>query len=387
MPERDPTEITTDDPTAPAADSAPTGTPFPLLPAPRGGGKWKHLPTGVVLALGTTLMSVAVADAVVNAPEGWDTVGYSRALALEHAALSPEERANSSYIHESLLEKHLTDAELSEMRYSDYLYRSDNPDVGPPAETEALYLEAEAPLPLEDVPATDVDATDAATKPLSAFFDTVESGAWEKMKSAFLVSAGITLVLTALLSVLIFIHARRQKEIVVPAPHQERLRTARKRADAVMDAYTTCLFDPLEAVRRPALFDLEVPQTQEFTLAYNNLTALSWEGDGVDLEHLEEVVSRAELFWDRARSHATRVTTSYFSLEEQKRLAQAEQLLKLALDESATGPERRLASERALALLQGIVVLHPSARQSITSSVGPALAASPSTAEAAAVLA
>lgn len=171
--------------------------------------------------------------------------------------------------------------------------------------------------------------------------------------------------------------SRRAQKRELARAEAERLESARVRARRVTTEYAEYLFDACAVVRRPALHDLEVPQTQRFVQAYNDLSGMDWEKNVSDVERFERLVSEAEIAWSAASQHATRVGASYFSLEEQKRLTQAEQLLRMALSEGSTVPERKLAYERALGLLQGLVVLHEQAILQITSRAGLAITSAP----------
>lgn len=158
---------------------------------------------------------------------------------------------------------------------------------------------------------------------------------------------------------------------------QKRREAAQRRAEEVTHSYAQYLCDAVAVVRRPTLNDLGVPQTREFVQLYNDLQACGWESPEVDLAELERLVSQTEVAWQAAQQHATRIGCSDFSIEEQKRLRQAEQLLTLALSGGGTSHERKLAYERALVLLQGLVVLHEKAILELTSKAGLAIEARP----------
>lgn len=168
-----------------------------------------------------------------------------------------------------------------------------------------------------------------------------------------------------------------EKEKLVVSRNAERLRSAQHRADQIVQNYTSYLFDATAIIRRPALDDLGVEQTRMFVQAYYDLTSVDWSGGVEDLERFERMISETETAWRTADQNATRVASSYLTLEEQKRLQRSEQLLQTALSEAATSPERRLAFERALVLLQGLVDLPTSAREALEQKIQHALESTP----------
>lgn len=161
---------------------------------------------------------------------------------------------------------------------------------------------------------------------------------------------------------------------------QKRSESVRERSEAVTDAYSAYLFDVVRVVSLPALSDLEIHQTQEFIEAYQSMTGVSWDDTGLDdaeLSRRELLVSQAEVSWQKALRFAERTRHTYFSLEEQKRLQNAQRLLAIALNTSSTEAERRLAYERAMKSLEGLVEITEPSRVALEQKVSLMISSTP----------
>jgi hypothetical protein len=121
----------------------------------------------------------------------------------------------------------------------------------------------------------------------------------------------------------------------------------------------------------PLMTDMRNPLTMEFHKARRRADLLRPESaedlDGdreAQLEYRDAVHDYVTAF-DVAETEAIRLRRSSFSVEDQQRIARAQNLLRLAEDDAATPQERQNAYTRARAELDGILVLPSATRASI----------------------
>lgn len=120
--------------------------------------------------------------------------------------------------------------------------------------------------------------------------------------------------------------------------------------------------DVAKLIAFPAMSDGRQPLTAAFLRAKKTADQLrpasadAKVSDDAVAEYLEAVGNYAVAF-DIAERDARRVRDSGFSETERKRLARAQQLLKVAVDESATQAERNTAYKRVREELDGLIAL------------------------------
>ncbi len=119
--------------------------------------------------------------------------------------------------------------------------------------------------------------------------------------------------------------------------------------------------DVAKLIAFPAMSDGRNPLTAAFLRAKkiaDTVRPSSSKGVSEDAvaEYLDAVGSYAVTF-DIAEKDARRIRDSGFSEPERKRLARAQQLLRVAVDESATQSERNIAYKRVREELDGLIAL------------------------------
>lgn len=152
-----------------------------------------------------------------------------------------------------------------------------------------------------------------------------------------------------------------------------------QRAVAEHDAVDTRWFgyetDLATILDFPMMVDMREPLTVDFHKAKRRADLLRpddlEQADGVE-EYRDAVHAYAAAF-DVAEQEAKRRRRGDFSPLEQERLAKAQRLLAVALDGSATGPERQQAYQRARAELDGLIDLPRSATVALENQVRAAL--------------
>lgn len=154
-----------------------------------------------------------------------------------------------------------------------------------------------------------------------------------------------------------------------------------ERAAAEHDAVDTRWFgyetDLATILDHPMMIDMREPLTVDFHKAKRRADLLRPEGpDGAsaaDVEQYRDAVHAYAAAFDGAEQEAKRRRRGDFSPLEQERLAKAQRLLAVALDGSATGPERQQAYQRARAELDGLIDLPRSATVALENQVRAAL--------------
>ncbi|MDQ0727331.1 hypothetical protein [Microbacterium sp. W4I20] len=149
--------------------------------------------------------------------------------------------------------------------------------------------------------------------------------------------------------------------------------------------------DVAKLIAFPAMSDGRQPLTAAFLRAKKNADALrpaSAEGKATEhqvAEYLQAVGDYAVAF-EIAEKDARRLRDSTFTEPERKRLDRAQQLLKVAIDESATQSERNVAYKRVREELDGLILLSDDAvtvlekqvAQEIAAPIAPAAQPEPS---------
>jgi hypothetical protein len=88
-------------------------------------------------------------------------------------------------------------------------------------------------------------------------------------------------------------------------------------------------------------------------------------GDRRAQDEYREAVHSYVIAFDVAEAEAKRRRRGGFTYDEQEHLVRAQSLLRLAMDEGATPPERQSAYRKAQKELEGLISLPPSMRAQI----------------------
>lgn len=133
--------------------------------------------------------------------------------------------------------------------------------------------------------------------------------------------------------------------------------------------YVTFETDPWSAFHRPLLADVGEPETAQFHKALARAQDLrtdrvpdtrSW------VDEFGDAVRDARIAWQVADRHARDIAVPTATEEDRRRLRQAEDALRVALDERAPIPERQAALDRVHHLIKGLTRIEPAAQDFIT---------------------
>lgn len=134
--------------------------------------------------------------------------------------------------------------------------------------------------------------------------------------------------------------------------------------------------DVAKVIAFPSMSDGRQPLTGEFLLKKRIADNLRPVGPA-SAERIAEyrtALTAAEVAFEIAERDARRVRTQNFTPDERKRLDTAQQLLALAVDESATPAERQSAYRRVRAELDGLISLSDAAVENLEKKVARAIA-------------
>lgn len=126
--------------------------------------------------------------------------------------------------------------------------------------------------------------------------------------------------------------------------------------------------DPWSAFRRPLLGDVSEPATAAFHEAFAHAQDLHTSPPPASRELVDEfgaAVRAAARAWEVADQHAREIAVPTTTDTDRRRLRQAEDALRLALDERASAAERRAALGRVEELIKGLAAMTPKARTTI----------------------
>lgn len=148
-----------------------------------------------------------------------------------------------------------------------------------------------------------------------------------------------------------------------------------ERADATWFAYETDLATLLDY---PMLVDLREPLTESFHRDRSRAELLRPSPDSVDhaaVRSYRDAVHAYSTSLAVAEQEARRRRRSDFNPLEQERLARAQRLLALAMNDAASGEERRQAYARARSELDGLIALPTAGSAALERRVQAAIAA------------
>jgi hypothetical protein len=185
--------------------------------------------------------------------------------------------------------------------------------------------------------------------------------------------AGITVL--AVLVVLVLGQLYRQ----IRAYRRQSAELARRRADlekrhdAVLDAYAEIQINLLDHLDRIALNDVTVRQTADLIHALDAARDARIPTGVQGLDAYREAVTALELAWKIADRHARATGADYLSEPQRRKVRHAQAALALASDPRGHAPQRHLALQRAVHLLEHIVPVPREAVASLETRTRPAL--------------
>lgn len=151
--------------------------------------------------------------------------------------------------------------------------------------------------------------------------------------------------------------ARASNSDAGPTPEQQR-RRAELLHDSVLKKWRAYELDLALMIDYPAMSDPRVDQTATMIQAMRRAEDLR---DGADIGAYSRAVREFEQAFEVAEAHARSLKRNSYSPAELKSLEKASALLSIAQDSVSTPPERRLAYQRLVREVQGLVLLPESA--------------------------
>ena len=128
--------------------------------------------------------------------------------------------------------------------------------------------------------------------------------------------------------------------------------------DIIIAAWADMITDPLNALTHSALFDVTQPRTADFVRAYaaaeDYREVMPADPAAEQVRKYRSLVKEADRAWVEAHRYAEHLSYSWLPDSEAKAARQAETLLKVAADETATLHERAAAAKKAASLLDRV---------------------------------
>ena len=164
------------------------------------------------------------------------------------------------------------------------------------------------------------------------------------------------------------------------ASRQARLARLMATHDEVMHRWLDYELDVAKLIAFPTMSDGRQPLTAAFLRAKKVADGLRPASadvkiDAATLAEYRDAVHDFEVAFDIAEQDARRVRDSGFTEDERRRLDRAQQLLRTAVDQSATSAERQIAYKRVREELDGLIVLSDDAVEVLEKQVAPELEA------------
>jgi len=158
----------------------------------------------------------------------------------------------------------------------------------------------------------------------------------------------------------------------------DRLRRLMDAHDDVTRRWLDYELDVAKVIAFPTMSDGREPLTAAFLRAKkaaDGLRPASADArvDADELAEYRDAVHDYEVAFDVAEQEARRVRDSGFTEAERKRLERAQQLLQVAVDQSATAAERQLAYKRVREELDGLISLSDAAVEVLEKKVAPSI--------------
>jgi hypothetical protein len=160
----------------------------------------------------------------------------------------------------------------------------------------------------------------------------------------------------------------------------ERLKRLMATHDEVVRRWLDYELDVAKLIAFPTMSDGRQPLTAAFLRAKKVADGLRPASadvriDAETLAEYRDAVHDFEVAFDVAEQDARRVRDSGFTEAERKRLDRAQQLLRTAVDQSATAAERQVAYKRVREELDGLIVLSDDAVEVLEKQVAPEIEA------------
>lgn len=157
-------------------------------------------------------------------------------------------------------------------------------------------------------------------------------------------------------------HATEPKPITKASPTQPQVEKLFAEHDAVTARWLDYELDVAKLIAYPTISDGRQPLTAAFLRAKKTADRLRPASPKAHLTDQElaayaAAVTDYEVAFDVAEREARRLKDSDFSETERKRLATAQQLLSVAVDNAATPAERQVAYKRVREELDGLIVV------------------------------
>lgn len=157
-------------------------------------------------------------------------------------------------------------------------------------------------------------------------------------------------------------HATEPKPITKASPTQPQVEKLFAEHDAVTARWLDYELDVAKLIAYPTISDGRQPLTAEFLRAKKTADRLRPASPKAHLTDQElaayaGAVTDYEVAFDVAEREARRLKDSDFTETERKRLATAQQLLSVAVDDAATPAERQVAYKRVREELDGLIVV------------------------------
>lgn len=181
---------------------------------------------------------------------------------------------------------------------------------------------------------------------------------------------------------------RKQQEKTHAQDHADLLTRLFAEHDEITARWLDYELDVAKLIAFPTMSDGRQPLTAAFLRAKKTADALrpaSADAKASEQQVSEylDAVGNYSVAFEVAEQEARRVRNSTFTEDERKRLDRAQQLLKVAVDESATQAERNVAYKRVREELDGLIVLSEQAVQVLEKQVARELPSQPDAAPAA----
>ncbi|MFE6735943.1 hypothetical protein [Microbacterium sp. NPDC057650] len=175
---------------------------------------------------------------------------------------------------------------------------------------------------------------------------------------------------------------KRQREKQEAADHAELLTRLFSEHDEITARWLDYELDVAKLIAFPAMSDGRQPLTAAFLRAKKTADALRPASADAKVSEQQvteylDAVGNYSVAFEIAEQEARRLRNSTFTEDERKRLDRAQQLLKVAVDESATQAERNVAYKRVREELDGLIVLSEQAVQVLEKQVARELPAHP----------
>lgn len=172
--------------------------------------------------------------------------------------------------------------------------------------------------------------------------------------------------------------AANPQPLTKPTPTQPQLEKLFAEHDAVTARWLDYELDVAKLIAFPTISDGRQPLTAAFLRAKKTADRVRPASAKAHLTDAElaayaNAVTEYEVAFDVAEREARRLKDSDFSETERKRLATAQQLLSVAVDEAATPAERQVAYKRVREELDGLIVVSDDAIERLEEKVALAI--------------